>query len=263
MTRRMADSANISYIDPGTVDLIGYYIDGKYVPSSAQLAKFAGKIHVPIAVNPKTNAGLVFDGPPDNATWNEVVDWVVMRRKAGAVVSVYTDQSDWTKAIAAFNARNVAQPYWWIAAWNNRAEMISGAIAHQYQTVTNRYDLSVVADHWPGIDPASTAPKPPAPPVTVTPTPPAPAVTDDSPEDEMIILSAPHTDGSTAHDLYLLSGSLLSHITDVASASALQNAGIKTASISFADFTQLKADAAALQGKLSGSLNISGQLNAS
>ena len=258
----MKDSAAINQIDPGTVDMIGYYVDGRYVPTAAQLARFAGKVHVPIAVDYRTDAGIVFDGPPDNDTWQETVDWVVMRRKKGVDPSVYTNQSSWTTAIAAFNARGVAQPHWWIAAWDNRAEMIPGAVAHQYETVPNRWDTSIVADYWPGIDPAPTHPPVPPtsapPPGAGTPKPAGPAGPTPQQimeEDRMILMSTPS-------GVWLLSGSMYVEVAAPTDVTAFVNAGVAHIGIDAAMHANLQAASAALTGKLSGSLNISGQLQA-
>lgn len=263
MTRRMRDSAAIDQIDPATVDLIGYYVDGAYVPSAAQLARFAGKVHVPISVNPRGNLGVVGDGPPDNGAWSEWVQWVVRRRRDGVDPTLYTNLASWTEAIGYFNRAGVAQPHWWIAEWNNRAEMIDGAVAHQYDSVTNRWDDSVVADYWPGIDPVHTNPAPP--PVTAPPAPPAgptpqqlaDAAAQAFEEDDMIMVHNPKG------EIYLVSGSMYVHIPDPADVSAFEAAGVKQVNITQAYSDALAAGSAALAGKLSGTLAISGQLNAS
>lgn len=263
MVRFMEDAANIERIDPATIDLIGYYVDGNYVPSNAQLARFAGKVHVPISVNPSGNLGIVLDGAPDNGLTGEEPGWVARRRRSGVDPTVYTSLSLWPTLIRAMNSAGVAQPHWWIAEWNNRAEMIGGAIAHQYENNGNNWDRSIVADYWPGIDPAHLAP-PPAP----IPTPP-PAPTGPSPvqlaaeaaldllEDDMIMVHEP------SGGIYLLSGSLYVHIPDPSDVSSFEQAGVKQENISAAFHTALQAGSAALQGKLSGTLAISGQLAAS
>lgn len=259
----MKDSAAIDQIDPNTVDMIAYYIDGRYVPSSASLARFAGKIHVPIAVDPSTNAGIVFDGPPDNATWNEVVDWVVMRRRAGADPSVYTDQSDWATAVAAFNSRGVTPPHWWIARWDGSPTLIQGAYAHQYENVANRWDTSVVADYWPGVDPVHPPAPPPGPAPTPGPPPgPTPAqlllmAEQRNEEDDMIMVHDP------SGAISLISGSLLVHIPALPDVEAFKGAGVAQIDVSTAMIQALQTASAALSGHLSGTLNISGALQAS
>lgn len=259
----MRDSANLEYIDPATVDLIGYYIDGNYVPTGAQLARFAGKVHVPISVNPSGNAGVVLDGAPDNGPTGEEPGWVARRRKSGVDPTVYTTLSLWPTLIQAMNAAGVAQPHWWIADWNNRAEMIDGAIAHQYDTVTGRWDDSIVADYWPGIDPVHNQPAPPGP----TPAPP----TSTGPTQAQLLAAAglafEEDDMILVHDpsggISLVSGSLYVHVPAESDVQSFLNAGVKQADISAAFAANLAAASSALQGKLSGTLAISGQLNAS
>ena len=63
--------------------------------------------------------------------------------------------------------------------------------------------------------------------------------------------------------IYLISGSLYAHIPDTGDVSSFEAAGVKQVNITAAMHTALQAASAALQGKLSGSLNISGQLQAS
>jgi hypothetical protein len=259
----MRDSANIELIDPASVDLIGYYVDGAYVPSAAALARFAGKVHVPISVNPRGNLGVVGDGPPDNGTWPEWVDWVVRRRRSGEDPTMYTDLASWTEAIGYFNRAGVAQPHWWIAHWNKIADVPAGMVAHQYDSVGNRWDDSAALDYWPGIDPVHTkpppppAPGPPPPPPGPTPAHTAMAEAIAFEEDDMIMVHEP------SGGIYLISGSLYAHIPEIADVSAFEAAGVKQVDISTAYHQALLAASAALAGKLSGTLAISGQLQAS
>lgn len=262
MVRYMDDAANLEFIDPATVDLIAYYVDGNYVPSNAQLARFAGKVHVPISVNPSGNAGVVLDGAPDNGSTGEEPGWVARRRRSGVDPTVYTSLSLWPDLIRAMNSAGVAQPHWWIAEWNDRPEMIDGAVAHQYTNNGNKWDRSVVADYWPGIDPVHNKPAPP--PVTVPPAPPpgpTPAqlllmAEQRNEEDDMIMVHDP------SGAISLVSGSLVVHIPSVPDVDAFKAAGVAQIEISTAMKTALDTSSAALQGKLSGTLAISGQLNA-
>ena len=262
MVRFMEDSANIERIDPATIDLIAYYVDGNYVPSNAALARFAGKIHVPISVNPSGNLGVVLDGAPDNGPTGEEPGWVARRRRAGVDPTVYTSLSLWPTLIRAMNDQGVAQPHWWIAEWNNRAEMIDGAVAHQYQNNGNNWDRSIVADYWPGIDPVHNQPPPPAPPSRPAPPPgPTPAqlllqAEQRNEEDDMILVHDP------SGAISLISGSLFVHVPSIPDVDAFKGAGVAQVEISKAMADALTAGSAALQGKLSGTLAISGQLSA-
>ncbi len=255
MVRQMYDAASVGNI-PADAAIVGYYIDGNYKASTADLSRFKNAVHVPIAVFPTTNAGIVFDGPPDNSTWPQVVDWVVMRRKAGVDPSVYTDNDQWTTGVAEFRARGVAQPHWWIAKWDGVQTVMSGAVAHQYQgNQHGGYDRSVVLDYWPGVDPAPKPTPAPAPPAVTPAPPPAPKVEDD----DMILIQVNATTGFGG-GIWLLSGSMLANVATSADALALEAQGVKLAVISKATYDKLVAASAQLTGSLSGSLAVQGNL---
>lgn len=252
--RRFYDSTDAARVPAGADGYLGY-IDGNYQSYKPLLARFPDTLVVPISVDPSSNHGLVFDGPPDNATWPQVVQWVARRRSSGADPTVYTDQSSWTTAQAAFRAAGVAYPHWWIANYNGIPTIPDGAIGHQYATVVGKYDTSVVADYWPGVDPAPT---------TTAPAPPAPVATQSVLEDDMALLLSvtpdPTNPGGGGAGIFLLSGAMVAHVTDGTSYNSLINAGLKTATITPAAYQSLVSASSALQGQLGGSLAVSGQL---
>jgi hypothetical protein len=261
VTRSMYDAADANLAPPGA-DLYAGYVDGNYQSYHQLRARFPGKLVIPIAVFPSTNDGIIFDGPPDNSTWDRVVDWVVMRRRAGVDPTVYTDSDQWATGVQEFNARGVVPPHWWIANWNGQPNIPAGAVGHQYANIGERYDISIVADHWPGVDPAP-APPPPPPVTHPAPPPPKPVPPPVPVEDEEMIMLAVAKSGTNDPGIWLLSGSLYAHVTEIASASALLGAGVKQANITYEQHQGLLAASAALQGKLTGSLNVSGALTAS
>jgi hypothetical protein len=56
---------------------------------------------------------------------------------------------------AAFIRQGVAEPHYWCANYDNQPILRAGEVARQYAnpTLTGRhYDVSVVADYWPGVD---------------------------------------------------------------------------------------------------------------
>jgi len=155
--RTMYDGiASDAAVIPTSAQLVGGYVDGNYVWTAADWARFPHSVHVGIAVKSTTNAGIVLDVEAGNATPAESVDWVLARRRSGADPTVYCSQSDWPSVRSAFKARSVAEPHYWIANYNGDKAIPAGAIAHQYES-TARWDLSSVADYWPGVD------KPPTP----------------------------------------------------------------------------------------------------
>lgn len=236
MTRRAADSTNVEYL-PAGMDLYLGYVDGNYRSYDAIRSRFPHALVVPIATQASGNVGTVGDGPPDNGDWSEWVGWVRRRRAAGVDPTIYTDRSSWPVGVQAFNVAGVAQPHWWIADWNNQAEMISGAVAHQYQSVPHRYDLSIVADYWPGVDPAPAA----GPPGTGTGT---GTTTTTGPDGrkftDMILLYITPPAGQ-AGEIRLLSGSLYVHMDSVADVEAFLHAGVPQITISMAQHQAIEA----------------------
>lgn len=162
--RTMYDGiASDAAVIPTGAQIVAGYVDGNYAWSTKDWARFPHAIHVTIAAHPGTNAGTVGDGPPDNGTWAQWVQWTVRRRAAGTDPTMYTNGSSWAAGKAAFAAAHVAEPHWWIADYDGDPTIPAGAIAKQYQS-TDRWDLSSVADHWPGVDPAPATNPPATPP---------------------------------------------------------------------------------------------------
>jgi hypothetical protein len=159
--------ADDAHVIPASAQLVAGYVDGLYAWSDAHWARFPNSVKVRIACFADTNDGDVLDCEPGNCTPAQSVDWVLMRRRSGADPTVYCNQLDpkvgWPAVRAAFHARNVAEPHYWVANYSvdqTNPQIPDGAIAIQY-TDTGSYDLSAVADHWPGVDPATTDPTAP------------------------------------------------------------------------------------------------------
>lgn len=166
MTRRCADSVTATDIpvnDPTTGQpwaLVLGYIDGRYTWSASDWNRFPNSRHVRVAVFSTTNDGDAIDRELGDATAAQAVDWVLMRRAAGHPAPiVYCSYSDWGNCKAAFDARGVTQPQWWIAGYPDPTDgqgnpiIPSGAIAHQFtDTPGGHWDESLVVDYLPGVD---------------------------------------------------------------------------------------------------------------
>jgi hypothetical protein len=155
MTRRMYDSTAAADIPADAKMVAGYLPPSRYAWSAADWARFPHAVKVHIAIFATVDAGHVLDVEQGDATPAQVPGWVSMRRKAGADPTVYCSQSVWQTCRDACARAGVAEPHWWIARYDNNPTIPAGAIAKQYanQTYTGRhYDLSVVADYWPGVD---------------------------------------------------------------------------------------------------------------
>src|SRR5690348_5780820 len=153
--RTMYDSVDAGAI-PTSAQLVAGYVDGHYVWSDSDWGRFPRSRKIRIAVFAETNDGHVLDVEQGNATPTEAPGWVTMRRRAGIDPTIYCSLSIWTTLRNAFIHANVAQPHYWIASYDNVVTIPVGAIAKQYADDTMigaHYDLSAVADYWPGIDP--------------------------------------------------------------------------------------------------------------
>lgn len=161
----MADVSNAANA-PAGFDLYAGYVDGRYRTYAPLMVRYGAGRVLPIAVFSTTNAGIVGDCESGDMTPQTAVNWVVMRRLAGADPTIYCSLALWATVQAAFHAAGVPQPHWWIAAYpGNGQSLYAGAIAHQWID-RGPYDESVVADFWPGFDSGSgPVPVPPTPPV--------------------------------------------------------------------------------------------------
>ena len=164
MTRLMYDSTDASAI-PADARMVAGYVDGLYRWSIADWARFPNAVKAHIAVNPATNDGDVLDIEPGN--WDAVasVDWVIQRRADGleqptVYCGSWAPGYNWQDVLDAHAARGVPAPLIWYANYATGPTIPDGCIGHQYADV-GPYDLSVVADFWPGLDVAPPAPQPP------------------------------------------------------------------------------------------------------
>ncbi|MDI5966123.1 hypothetical protein [Streptantibioticus silvisoli] len=151
MTRTMYDGVTVADL-PSGAPLYAGYVDGIYANVTALRKRFPKARVVEIAVFASTHAGQVLDVETGDATPAQAPGWVTARRHAGADPTVYCNSSTWPSVRAAFTKAGVAQPHYWIADYDGKATVPSGAVAKQFKS-TAHYDQSVVADYWPGVDP--------------------------------------------------------------------------------------------------------------
>lgn len=157
--RLMYDSVRPSEI-PADAEVVALYVDGKYAATAADWDRFSDDtVRVRIsAIGDNTNAH-VFDCEP-GCIWPlaEVVPCVVAARARGIDPTVYVnEQNHWAPVRSAFDAAGVAQPHYLVANYDNVRSIPAGAIGKQFADpgmpgVGGHYDLSVVADFWPGVD---------------------------------------------------------------------------------------------------------------
>lgn len=166
MTRTMYDSTNPAAI-PTSAALVGGYTDGIYGPEfkaigrsstgwdAAAWARFPNSVHILISAI-GTNTGTVGDVEPGCMTPAQGVQWTLKRRAAGVDPTIYCNQTyGWGPVRQAFRVAGVAEPHYWVANYDRVIVIPKGAVAKQYANPAlsgGGYDLSVVADFWPGVD---------------------------------------------------------------------------------------------------------------
>lgn len=223
MTRTMYDAIDALSLPAGG-DLYAGYVDGKWPSADAIQQRFPHALVVRIATNPATDGGVVGDGPPDNGDWAEWIGWVRRRRAARVDPTMNCSLSQWPAGRAAFASAGVAQPHWWIAHYSPDHTIPAGAVALQHTNLPG-YDVSAVADYWPGVDPAPTA---------------APAALIE--EDTMVIVAV---QGQTT--IWMLAGDRLWPIEGPAALDGYRQLGIPEKTISPATFAAIQADMARLK----------------
>lgn len=144
------------YVAGSWPSYFGYTVNDHYEPSIRE--RFPHAIHVAIAVQ-AYQGGQVLDVEAGDATPAESVGWVRRMRRAGRIPTVYCNTSTWPAVRREFAAARVVLPLWWAAQYDGVAELVPGSIAKQYRNEPG-YDVSVVADYWPGVDAARHAPAP-------------------------------------------------------------------------------------------------------
>jgi hypothetical protein len=160
--RLMFDSTNPFDI-PAQADMVAGYVDGAFAWPAGGWERFAHVPCVRIATSSLTNDGHVLDVEAGDATPEQAVQWVRMRRASGAHPTIYCAFDSWSTVARAFTAAGEPEPEWWIADWDNVKAIATGAVAHQFANpdiTAAHYDLSVVADHWPGVDEDQPMPRP-------------------------------------------------------------------------------------------------------
>jgi hypothetical protein len=176
---------------PRTAAMVAGYVNGKYAWAASDWARFPNAVQVQISVRAAWTVGHVLDVEPGDATPAEAVGWFQARRAHGADPTVYCNLSTWPSVRAAFAAAGVPESHYWIAKYDGAASVYAGSVAKQHTNdAAHGYDVSAVADYWPGVDPA---------PATV-----AGASTDDDETEGHMLCKATHAPGATPGDDYIV-----------------------------------------------------------
>lgn len=224
---RCADSTTVADLPLG-VDGYAGYLDGLWPTYVAMVARFPFARHISIATRATTAGADAYDVESGDLTPAQCPAVWHRERAAGREPVAYVNHTERVLVRAAFIAAAMTEPRYWLATLDGTTPWDAGLVAIQCdgQAQTGaHYDVSVVVDDWP-------APRPK--------------------EDRMFIALAP--DGWQG----LVTGSLVVHIPDVPDSDALRAAGIPLVKLDQPLVDALKAAAAALQEKTSGTVAFSG-----
>lgn len=164
VTRTLYDGITASEV-PGDGWGVAGYVDGRWPDFAALESRFPHVQHISITVSAQGTA-TVLDVEQDDATPAQAPGWAARMRARGiAHPVVYMNSATWQTVKDEFAAQGVAPPLYWVAQYDRVAVVPAGAVAKQH-TTTPGYDVSAVADYWPGVDPA---PVPTTTPTTPTP----------------------------------------------------------------------------------------------
>lgn len=148
--RTMYDSTNAADI-PADATMVAFYLD---IGSSHPNPPKPNVTYVSIARNVNENAH-VLDVETGDATPQQAPSWVLRERKLGYIPTVYMSAFLWPSVREQFTQQEVAEPQYMVAAYDNDPAIPAGAIAKQYINPPRsggHYDISSVADYWPGVD---------------------------------------------------------------------------------------------------------------
>lgn len=159
MPRLMYDAVTASNIPRNAAMVAGYVDQIRLAPwSQADWNLFPSAVKVQIVKKASSNWGHVLDVEPGDATPAEAPGWVKMRRNSGfSTPTIYCNLSTWPSVYNEFKNQGVAQPLYWIAKYDDikNFPVLNGitAIAKQYHgNDPHGFDISYVADFWPGVD---------------------------------------------------------------------------------------------------------------
>jgi len=152
----MYDSTDAVDIPRHAVMVAGYIRPSRFAWSAADWARFPHAVKVRIGVDASVDDGHVLDVEPGLATPRQAPGWVRRRRAAVVTPSIYCNLATWPAVRSEFRRQGVPEPHYWIAKYDNDGRMLPGAVAKQYADPPTHggghFDLSIVADHWPGVD---------------------------------------------------------------------------------------------------------------
>lgn len=158
----MADSTNPFHIPVRQFNLVAGYVDGAYAWTSDGWSHHGGVTHVRIACFSTTLDADVLDVEAGCSTVDQAGEWLKYHVEHGEWRVLYFSQSLYPSLRAAVLAHGVGDDQWgkWVANWDGVQDLNPAWIAKQFANPAlsgGHYDLSTVADFWPGVDVAASA----------------------------------------------------------------------------------------------------------
>jgi hypothetical protein len=158
--RTMYDSITPAAI-PRDAQMVAGYVDGLYAWKQADWDRFPRAVKVTITAL-GLDQGVVLNLEPNGYWPSDLgVGWVRRARARGVDPTIYCNYRNHLHlAQAAFDRAKEPRPHFWVAEYNGVQNIPTGCIAKQYAAPEGtgaarapaHYDISIVADHWPGVD---------------------------------------------------------------------------------------------------------------
>ena len=158
----MFDSTNYDAI-PEWAAVVGYYIDGSFVPKPGQIERFKNARLVSITVTGHP-AARVADVEAGDLTPASGARWAANEIQAGRRPTLYFSESNTDAVTAELGALGISRSAvdYWIADWTGQPHIVPGSVATQYANPPSSggdYDTSMTVDGWPEhINPVPPAP---------------------------------------------------------------------------------------------------------
>lgn len=161
MPRTAYDSTNAADLPRGG-DLYLAYTDGAFANVAAVRRRFPRKPVVGITVTGADLDAHIVDTEPGNVGVDGAARWCARKLAHGQHPTVYTYAANVAKVKAALKSEGVApsKVSFFVASYDGKREIPAGCVGKQYLSPdgppharpNGHYDVSVVADYWPGVD---------------------------------------------------------------------------------------------------------------
>jgi hypothetical protein len=169
MTRIFYDSVTVADLPPDGDGYLGY-VDGPYRNYEAVRARFPGRPVASVTVTGTSDAN-VCDCETGDLTPSQAAGWAKRQLAAGKLPTIYCNASTWPavkQAVATAGLTPRMGDRYLIAEYPGPGAkpdptIPAGAIGHQYLGSPEggspgHYDVSVVVEYWPGVDPVPPKP---------------------------------------------------------------------------------------------------------